>query len=134
MAKVTTLTNDNVSEEMMSVLRSLSLDDNMSGQVVKVKMPINETVEIPHNLKVVPRYRIILRMEGAAVLVNGNKEWTDKAIYLKAVGVPTGVTNPALTLPGNTLGPVIEAFLPANISSLEYEATEVEATIIIMRN
>jgi len=136
MAKITTLTTENMPSEMMSVLKALSFDDNMSGQVVQVTVPVNEEFEIPHTLKVVPKYRIILRMEGAAILVNGDKEWTDKAIYLKAVGIPTGVSNPVTTsgaifFPGDGEGYVN---IPANISNLTYSESEITVTMIIMRN
>jgi len=86
--KVANMTNENVAEEMNSFVRNVSLGDNMSGQIVSdIFLPAGSTVEVPHNLKVTPKYRIILRQRSSGIISDGDKAWTDRAIYLKNNGL-----------------------------------------------
>ena len=63
---------------------------NMAGQVVEnIEIGSTEEVRISHNLKVVPKYRIILRQSGE--VFDGETEWTDKYIYLRAKSSFDGV-------------------------------------------
>ena len=53
--------------------------------VENIELPADGSeVRISHNLKVVPKYRIILRQSGE--VFDGETEWTDKYIYLRAKG------------------------------------------------
>ena len=62
--------------------------DNMSGQIVKdIFIPAGASVEVSHNLKMTPEYRIILRQRSSGIISDGDKPWTDKAIYLKNNGL-----------------------------------------------
>lgn len=135
--KVAPLDENNIYDEMLTASRNVSLADNMSGQIVTVEIPVGQTVAIPHNLKIVPKYRIILRQEGDLFVVDGDKEWTDKAIYLKAISTTVTVTNPVTTIPTKDLGGVNNgtAEIPANISTATVgQATSVKLTILIMRD
>jgi len=73
-------------DSLNTVLGGLLLSENMSGQVIEnIELPVDGSeVRISHNLKVVPKYRIILRQSGQ--VFDGETEWTDKYIYLKAGG------------------------------------------------
>ena len=77
-----------MAEELMTALRNISLGDNMSGQIVKdIFIPAGASVEVSHNLKMTPEYRIILRQRSSGIISDGDKPWTDKAIYLKNNGL-----------------------------------------------
>lgn len=86
-------------DELNNAIRNVSLSNNFSGTVIEnITLPIGEEVEIPHNLKSVPKFRIILRQRGELTIIDGDTPWTDTAIYLKAVGGAGGsfTTNIAL--------------------------------------
>lgn len=63
-------------------LNRLTLGENMSGQIVEVTFSAGIEAEIPHSLKEVPKYRIIVRQSGAETIEDGITEWTDRYIYL----------------------------------------------------
>ena len=70
---------------------------NLGGQVIgPITLPINTEVEVPHSLKVTPRYRIILRQQGGLTITDGDSQWDDKKIFLKAVG--SGYTEDTITI------------------------------------
>jgi len=86
--KLAALNPKNIYEELMAFARNISIGDNFSGQVVKdVILPVGQSVEISHNLKVTPKYRIILRQGDNSIIADGDTPWTDKAIYLKNMGL-----------------------------------------------
>ncbi len=71
----------------------LLLGSNLGGQIIEnIKLPVGENVAISHNLKVTPKYRIILRQSGGLVITDGDLEWDDKKIYLKAIGTSSTFT------------------------------------------
>ena len=71
----------------MTFVRNISLGDNMSGQIVKdISLKAGENIQISHNLKVVPKYWIMLRRRGNSVIADGPTRWSDKSIYLSNVG------------------------------------------------
>jgi hypothetical protein len=77
---------ENVSEiadKLNTGLNQLSFEENMKSQAVEVEFIGNKEVEIPHSLKVTPLYRIILRQRDNINILDGDTQWTDKAIYLK---------------------------------------------------
>jgi len=63
----------------------ITIANNFSGQIIEgVILPAAGTeISIPHRLKTVPKYRIILRHSGNGIVVDGPTTWNDKAIYLK---------------------------------------------------
>ena len=83
-------------EEMVDSLNTvlgngILLGSNLGGQIIEnIKLPLGENVAISHNLKMTPKYRIILRQKGGLTITDGDLEWDDKKIYLKAVGVSGG--------------------------------------------
>ena len=80
-------------DSLNTILNSLTLGQ-MAGQIVEnVLLPsTGAEVAISHNLKTVPKYRIILRNAGNGIIVDGDTPWTDKAIYLKLQQATTDVT------------------------------------------
>lgn len=69
----------------------LLLGSNLGGQIIEnITLPVGENVAISHNLKMTPKYRIILRQIGGLVITDGDLEWDDKKIYLKAVSTSSG--------------------------------------------
>lgn len=64
---------------------NIELKDNMNGQVIEnIQLPANaDEVAISHNLKLTPKYRILLRQDADGVVIDGTTEWDNKKIYLK---------------------------------------------------
>jgi len=86
--KLAVLNPKNIYNELLTFARSISLGDNMSGQIINdIQMIAGQTIDISHNLKVTPKYRIILRQRTNGIIADGDKPWTDKAIYLKNTGL-----------------------------------------------
>lgn len=68
---------------IITALQNLTLGDNFSAQVVQVMIPATTEVRVPHGLKSVPLYRIILRQRGNGLVTDGTAEaWNDKYITL----------------------------------------------------
>lgn len=73
--------------------RGLLLGSNFNGQIIEnITLPNGVEVAISHNLKVTPKYRIILRQKGNAVINDGDTEWNDKTVYLKSSPADSIVT------------------------------------------
>lgn len=64
----------------------ITLEDNLSGQIIEdIYLPSSGAeISIPHRLKVVPKYRIILRQSNGAIIADGSTAWDDRKIYLRA--------------------------------------------------
>ena len=125
-----------MADNLNTLLSGLNLGNNMNGQIIEnIILPADGTeLAISHNLKSAPKYRIILRQDEDAVILDGTTPWDDKKIYLKRGGsnTVTGVTitNPVI----NTIA--TNGLVPANISTgtLTYgTSTEVKITILLMR-
>ena len=71
-------------DELNLVLANLGLD-NLNGQIVTLTMPAGVEIAIPHRLKRVPKYRIILRKSAEGDIIDGVKSWTSNIIYLKNI-------------------------------------------------
>ena len=61
--------------------KNISFSENI-GNVVEVTIPAGTEIRIPHGLKVVPKYRIILRQYGNGVITDGAETWTEQYITL----------------------------------------------------
>lgn len=79
--------------EMVDSLNTLfqegiELGSNLSGQIIRgIELPVGESVDVAHNLKMTPKYMIILRSRGACYnVVDGDSKWSDRRISLKAIG------------------------------------------------
>lgn len=59
------------------------LDKDVNGEIIQVSLAPSESKIVPHGLKVIPSYRIILRQTGNAVITDVNANWTKKTIGLK---------------------------------------------------
>lgn len=59
-----------------------SLDKDVKGEIIVVSLAANESKIVPHGLRAIPLYRIILRQTGNAVITDVDSEWTDKTIGL----------------------------------------------------
>ena len=77
--------NDMVNQ-LNVVLVKMTFDDNFSKATREVTIPAGVELEIPHNLKVTPKYRIIARQRGDGLITDGEAAWTDTVIYLKNNG------------------------------------------------
>lgn len=88
-------------DSLNTVLNSLLLAQ-MSGQILEnILLPVSGgEVAIAHNLKSVPKYRIILRQAGSGIIVDGDTPWDDKKIYLKLQQSTSDVTLSVLILRG----------------------------------
>ena len=71
-----------------TVLRNLTVLNNFSGQVIEnIVVPLGQEIKIPHSLKVIPKYRILLRQNDVnSLIVDGTEVWTDKYITLSNKG------------------------------------------------
>lgn len=65
----------------------LTLEDNLGGQIIKdIELPSAGTqIKVPHRLKAVPKYRIILRQDGAGSIIDEG-EWNESFITLSISG------------------------------------------------
>jgi hypothetical protein len=76
----------NIADETNRELNNLS-SASFGGQVIEdIILPVGVEVEIPHNLKITPKYRIILKQDNGVYISDGDTAWDDKRIYLKAEG------------------------------------------------
>jgi len=55
--------------ELNFVLRSLTLT-NLDGEIVTATIPAGGSVKIPHKLRIIPTYRIILGQTGGGVITD----------------------------------------------------------------
>jgi len=76
----------NTLDELHLILSNLGLD-NLNGQIVTLTMPPGVDISIPHRLKRVPKYRIILRKTASGEILDGSKKWTSSVVYLRNSGV-----------------------------------------------
>jgi hypothetical protein len=65
-------------------IRSVTLEGNMSGQIIEnITLPSNsDEIIVSHNLKVVPKYRIILRQRNDGIVIDGDT-WDDKKVSFR---------------------------------------------------
>ena len=108
-------------DSLNTVLSGLLLGQNMNGQIIEdIELPDDGSeLRISHNLKSVPKYRIILRQNGA--ILDGETAWTDKYIYLKK-GAGEFVKDLALRQPTGNLVAIPEPTFPCNVG--EYRADD----------
>lgn len=77
---------DNMTE-IEDSFRNLTISDNLQSYIAEgIVMPPGEEREVEHGLKIVPKYRIILRQRGDSLITDGDTEWTNGVIYLKNTG------------------------------------------------
>lgn len=71
-------------DSLNTVLNDLGTG-NMGGQVIELSLPIGGgEVRLSHNLKITPKYRIILGMNKSCIISDGQSIWNEKFIYLEA--------------------------------------------------
>lgn len=76
--------------ELNFVLRSLTLK-NLDGEIITREIPASSTVDIPHKLGIVPKYKILLRQVGGGLVRDLN--FTDTYVRLEHLGIePTTIT------------------------------------------
>lgn len=59
------------------------LDKDIKGEILFISLAPNESKVIPHGLRVIPTYRLILRQTGNAVITDVDNLWTESTIGLK---------------------------------------------------
>lgn len=74
--------NENI-VEINFILRNLTLS-NLDGEVVTSIIPASGTVKIPHKLRILPKYRILLKQTGGGVITDVN--FTETYIELSNSG------------------------------------------------
>ena len=66
--------------------RSIGLE-NFDGQIIEnISIPASTSIRIPHNLKSIPKYRIIIDQINGGTIIRGDDEWTETSISLKNSG------------------------------------------------
>ena len=71
-------------DELSTGLHKLTFDENINCQVKVIgSIPANTEIKVSHSLKVVPKYKIILRKSGNAIISDGAERWTETYITLK---------------------------------------------------
>lgn len=69
-------------QQITKGLSILTFDDNMQCDIKTIEgIAAGGTFGISHNLKKVPKYRIILRQDGGEYITDASG-WDDKSIYL----------------------------------------------------
>lgn len=69
-----------VVDEFLTILTKLTLDDNFNATIKNVVLPASASVPVEHSLQATPKYRIILRQTGNAVITDG--EFNEKTATL----------------------------------------------------
>lgn len=72
-------------KELQTGLNNLRFSENFAGQIIDVVIPAGATVGFPHNLRVIPSERIILRTN-SPLIDDSDTPWTDKAVYFRNTG------------------------------------------------
>lgn len=75
-------TEENKLEQLNTGLSKLSHSDNMEGTIVELTNIPAGDFSMPHGLKNVPKYRIILRQIGGGFITDQEKDWTGNTVYL----------------------------------------------------
>ena len=73
-------------DELSNFVKNVDFDNNHAGRVIIINDVPAGTFKVPHLLKTVPKYRIILRQSGNAVIYD-DQDWTDK--YITPVSTAT---------------------------------------------
>lgn len=75
--------SDDLVDRVNEMLRDgFSLDNDVNGEIIVVTLAPNESKIISHGLRIIPKYRMILRQTGNAVITDVDASWTDKTIGL----------------------------------------------------
>lgn len=75
---------DGAKDRINEMLRDgFLLDKDIKGEILSVTLAPNETKLIPHGLRAIPQYRLILRQTGNAVITDVDALWTEYTIGLK---------------------------------------------------
>jgi len=75
------------------ILDGFLLDKDVKGEIITLTLAPNESRIIPHGLRSIPKYRLILRQTGNAVISDVDAMWTDKTIgLLNNAAVATTIT------------------------------------------
>ncbi len=74
-------------------INNVTLENNLSGQVLEFTIPNGVEIKLKHRLKATPKYRIILRQQGNGVLLDGtDSPWTSDSVSLKVDGASGDTT------------------------------------------
>lgn len=81
---------EKVSREQVDALNTvlqngITLTNNLNGQILSAVLPMAGTeIAIRHNLKITPKYRIILKHRGDGLVLDGATAWNSTTVYFKA--------------------------------------------------
>jgi len=81
---------EQLTEALNVGLRRLTFKENFSGQVIDdIEMLPNSTRQIPHKLKVTPKYKIILKQAGVGTITDDVENWGPKFISISNSSIDT---------------------------------------------
>lgn len=72
-------------------LKHTSLSASFDCDIVKVTIPASSSLKIKHGLKIVPRYRLILRQSGGGAITDVDSGWDVNYIELSNAGATDAV-------------------------------------------
>lgn len=58
----------------------ISLSRGLKGEILTISLAPNESIVVNHGLRNKPRYRLILKQVGNAVITDVDAAWTDKTV------------------------------------------------------
>lgn len=74
-------------DDMSAFTTGISLKYNMDSVILeRISILAGEEIKLSHNLKKVPKHRMITRQIGNSLITDGEEPWTDKYITLKNNG------------------------------------------------
>ncbi len=56
------------------------LDKGTNGEIIELTLAPNESKIIPHGLRGIPLYRLILRQTGNGIVTDLNSAWTERSV------------------------------------------------------
>ncbi len=102
-----------VADEFNREMNNISTKSFGGQTIIDIELPVGVEVEIPHSLKVTPKYRIILRQSDNLTITDGDTAWDEKKIYLKAVA--PDVSGGTATIVWPTTVPPNQSGIPMSI-------------------
>jgi hypothetical protein len=62
------------------IVDGISLSRGLKGQIITISLAPNESKVVNHGLRTTPRYRLILKQVGNAVITDVDSAWTDRTV------------------------------------------------------
>jgi hypothetical protein len=75
----------NYLREVSTAMTNLTFVDNFQAFITEIEIPAGSEVSIVHDLRVIPKSRIILRSNSSSI-IDGTEPWTESRVSLKNTG------------------------------------------------